>query len=256
MREIAAITTISIGAICLIWYGRRRCEARRVVDDADDDVVADSEPTMKCISRATSPSEAACLIRAQGVCIIEIILSNADITKLQTRIMEIKPIKMHNRRTKRWEYVYSPTTPPLAELATHPTIIALVRSLLGPNTYLEKAGLIISHPGAPAQNWHMDTPHLFSCGTHLPPHSISLLLPLCDLHVTNGPTEFKMGTHIKVNVPNVPHLHDVAICPKGSVIAYDTRVLHRGGPNQTMNDDRTLVYLTFSRIWYRDTLNP
>ena len=35
----------------------------------------------------------------------------------------------------------------------------------------------------------------------------------------------------------------------------DIRVMHRGGPNRR-DADRPVVYLTFSRIWYRDTLNP
>jgi len=30
--------------------------------------------------------------------------------------------------------------------------------------------------------------------------------------MTNGPTEFKIGTHIKVNMAKV---HDIAICPRG-----------------------------------------
>ena len=37
----------------------------------------------------------------------------------------------------------------------------MVRSLLGGRTYLEKAGVLVAHPGAEPQRWHMDTPHLF-----------------------------------------------------------------------------------------------
>ena len=47
-------------------------------------------------------------------------------------------------------------------------------------------------------------------------------------------------------------VHDIAICPAGSVIAYDTRILHRGEPNQTPNADQC----QFSHNWYCDTLNP
>ena len=38
----------------------------------------------------------------------------------------------------------------------------MVRSLLGGRTYLEKAGVLVAHPGAEPQRWHMDTPHLFA----------------------------------------------------------------------------------------------
>ena len=37
-----------------------------------------------------------------------------------------------------------------------------MRALLGGKTYLEKAGMLVAHPGAEAQRWHMDTPHLFA----------------------------------------------------------------------------------------------
>tara|TARA_B100000780_G_scaffold84578_1_gene57901 strand:+ start:292 stop:483 length:192 start_codon:yes stop_codon:yes gene_type:complete len=45
----------------------------------------------------------------------------------------------------------------------------VVRSLLGGRTYLEKAGVLVAHPGAEPQRWHMDTPHLFAsrCATRV-----------------------------------------------------------------------------------------
>mmetsp|Transcript_32482 Transcript_32482/g.107404 ORF Transcript_32482/g.107404 Transcript_32482/m.107404 type:complete len:270 (-) Transcript_32482:504-1313(-) len=43
----------------------------------------------------------------------------------------------------------------------------------------------------------MDTPHLFACREHLPPHSLSVFVPLCDLRPANGPTEFHLASHIK-----------------------------------------------------------
>lgn len=72
-----------------------------------------------------------------------------------------------------------------------------------------------------------------------------------------------------------------AVCAAGDLVIYDTRVMHRGGPNGSDADrhvitpsrrapqsplncaenrsvisGRPMVYLTFSRVWYRDTLNP
>ena len=41
----------------------------------------------------------------------------------------------------------------------------------------------------------------------------------------------------------------------GSCVLYDPRVMHRGGANES-EGERALVYLTLSRVWYRDTLNP
>ena len=129
-----------------------------------------------------------------------------------------------------------------------------MRALLGGKTYLEKAGMLVAHPGAEAQRWHMDTPHLFTVGQHLPPHSLSVFVPLVDLVAANGPTEFQLSTHVKANLV-APQRHALACCPAGSLVVYDVRIMHRGGPNES-SGDRPMVYLTFSRVWYRDTLNP
>ncbi|EOD08965.1 hypothetical protein EMIHUDRAFT_358600 [Emiliania huxleyi CCMP1516] len=100
----------------------------------------------------------------------------------------------------------------------------------------------------------MDTPHLFACREHLPPHSLSVFVPLCDLRPANGPTEFHLASHIKANLVRPPS-RAAACCPAGSCVLYDPRVMHRGGANES-EGERALVYLTLSRVWYRDTLNP
>lgn len=114
--------------------------------------------------------------------------------------------------------------------------------------------MLVAHPGAEPQRWHMDTPHLFASRQHLPPHSVSVFIPLCALTESNGPTEFQLSTHIKANLTR-PRTHADARCPLGSVAIYDIRVMHRGGANRS-DADRPVVYLTFSRNWYRDVLNP
>ena len=128
--------------------------------------------------------------------------------------------------------------------------------------------MLVAHPGAEAQRWHMDTPHLFASRRaaahparrpvgcmrsiaaaphtpdpryslrlsmrltptrqHLPPHSVSVFIPLCALTASNGPTEFQLSTHIKANLTRPP-THADARCPLGSVAIYDIRVMHRGG---------------------------
>ena len=211
-------------------------------------------PLPKEIARVSTVAEVATAVRTEGVCIVERCLDAAAVTYLKAQLDAIEPRKKQNRRAHRWELVHSPDDPPLAGLAKNELIHSAVRALLGPKTYLEKAGLVVSHPGAEAQRWHMDTPHLFSVGTHLPPHSLSVFVPLCDLVLSNGPTEFQLGTHVKANLVKAQR-HALATCPAGSMVLYDPRIMHRGGPN-VGSGDRPLVYLTVSRVWYRDTLNP
>lgn len=208
----------------------------------------------RVVPAVTDSAQAAPIVRSVGVCIVEHVLSTDELQQLQISIQQTEPQKLQNRRAHRWEHVHSPQTEAFAKLAAHPAVATAAQALLGPKHYLEKCGLIVSHPGSEAQRWHMDTPHLFACREHLPVHSLTVFVPLCDLVTSNGPTEFQLHTHIKANLPK-QKVHATACCGAGSVVLYDTRIMHRGGPNAS-DTDRTLVYLTLSRIWYRDTLNP
>ena len=290
------------------------------------------------IPRVGDASEVREAVHAEGCCILERVLDADAVRTLRERLGETEPRKLQNRRAHRWEHVHSPEAPPFAELADLAPIAAAVRSLLGPKTYLEKAGMILSQPGAEVQRWHMDTPHLFSmrcaaacrvsmpcrgavhasracawrgpascaawalpaaqractcvrslaewqsgrvaewqsgrvaewqsgrlagwqagrlagwqagrlagwqagtggaatsratmcvmrpesgarccaacCSTHLPPHSLSVFIPLCDLVPSNGPTEFQLGTHIKANLV-CKQRHALACCAAGSLV--------------------------------------
>lgn len=42
--------------------------------------------------------------------------------------------------------------------------------------------------------------------------------------------------------------------PKGSIALFDYRVLHRGLPNEA-SEPRPVMYVTYSRPWYRDVDN-
>ena len=193
-------------------------------------------------------------VRTEGVCLVERVMDAEAVAALHQRVASIKPRKLQNRRKHRWEHVLPPKADPFVELSNLPVIQTAVRALLGPKAYLEKAGLLVSHPGAEAQRWHMDTPHLFTVGSHLPPHSLSVFVPLVDLIPANGPTEFHLGTHQKANLVSKQR-HVKACCSAGSLVMYDVRIMHRGGPNGS-EAERPVVYMTFSRVWYRDTLNP
>merc|ERR1712039_763532 len=80
-----------------------------------------------------------------------------------------------------------------------------------------------------SQRWHADTPHLYR--VHLPPHSISVHVPLVDLTLELGPTEFRLGSHIlgqlRGETGDESEVSDtsVALCaPRGSIILYDERI--------------------------------
>ena len=195
-------------------------------------------------------------VRDGGVGVMREVFTSAEVAALQHEIENKKPSckQKVNRRKCRFEYVFSPADSPFASLAENEQIKTLMRSLLGTKYYLEKAGLIESLPGSNAQRWHMDIPHLFANRVHLPPMTINIFIPMCALTDENGPTELQVGTQRKAELAN-PKRYAKARCGPGSLVMYDPRVIHRGGSNQG-KDARPLLYLTFSRIWYRDTVNP
>ena len=239
-------------AVALLWLHRRRQAGASRAEASQDGATWTRMPVLPATSLADGAVAQA--VRGAGACVVHGAFTEDEVAEMGRQIAALEPRKLQNRRPHRWEHVHEPTAEVFQRLAASPAIAAAVKSLLGPKTYLEKAGMLVAHPGADAQRWHMDTPHLFANKTHLPAHSISVFVPLCELTELNGPTEFQLTTHIKANLAK-PQPQADARCPLGSLVLYDIRVMHRGGPNRS-DADRPVVYLTFSRIWYRDTLNP
>jgi hypothetical protein len=54
--------------------------------------------------------------------------------------------------------------------------------------------LVVSKPGCTDQAWHSDGPHM-SATQHLPCHVLNVFVPLVDITSSNGPTEFRPGSH-------------------------------------------------------------
>lgn len=135
--------------------------------------------------------------------------------------------------------------------------MGVVRQILGEDVVLIHKGVFLSNPGADAQVYHQDGPHLTtqyqrSC------HAINVFVPLVDLSLRNGPTEFVVGSHIldyddydksKVVTPQVA---------AGTPIIFDYRLGHRGLAN-TSDTSRPVVYCTYAASSngkeFRDSVN-
>lgn len=53
--------------------------------------------------------------------------------------------------------------------------------------------LVVSKPGCADQAWHSDGPHV-STTSDLPCHVLNVFIPLVDVTLSNGPTEFRPGS--------------------------------------------------------------
>jgi ectoine hydroxylase-related dioxygenase (phytanoyl-CoA dioxygenase family) len=71
----------------------------------------------------------------------------------------------------------------------------IVREILGKEVVLIHKGMFLSLPGAGAQGYHQDGLHL-TTQYQKPCHAINVFIPLVDLIIENGPTEFCLGSHI------------------------------------------------------------
>merc|ERR1712166_66519 len=166
---------------------------------------------------------------------------------------------------------------------------------------LEFLGAFVRTGSAAAQPWHADCKRTIfkSMPVHhqLPPHCVSVFVPLVDCNVHNGCTELLAGTHLQPQhtepndvefgrEPNDDELlkvmtneafgkdrlfpaykdtpsdfrlrspvgHITLNISAGSVLMYDSRVVHRAGHNSSPNP-RTVVELNYCRPWYKDSCN-
>lgn len=63
-------------------------------------------------------------------------------------------------------------------------------SILGEDAHVVNCSLVISLPGSNHQAWHVDGPHL-STEKYLPCHCLNIFIPLIDMTMELGPTEFR-----------------------------------------------------------------
>jgi hypothetical protein len=144
----------------------------------------------------------------------------------------------------------------------------LIPSLLGhlqmDNLKLCHLSLLVATPGSDQQGWHADGGHV-NVTQHEPCHVLNVFVPLQDVTLQNGPTEFRPGTHYHTrnlapmmlaakcrNTLKPPYMATLEV---GDVCIFDYRVLHRGSPNRSLEQNRNFLVLTFSQPWFEDILN-
>jgi ectoine hydroxylase-related dioxygenase (phytanoyl-CoA dioxygenase family) len=137
---------------------------------------------------------------------------------------------------------------------THsPFIDPLLSGLLGSNYKLKRMQAVIAlnlSDGISDQHWHRDTDllwpndssfddhdvHQSSNGMHTPAYAINLFIPLVDINDTNGPTEFTLSSHQWSTDWQVDEAATTPVdrkfdLPRGSMLLFDYRTIHRGTAN-------------------------
>lgn len=223
---------------------------------------------------------AAAQLRKVGVCCIEGAVATSVVNQCRKRMMEIFKIlqpkvaalgvdgevkcrEITRRNPGRYDITYLMDAEPFRSLRWHASWRPVVKRLLGTTCRLLKVGCVVALPGAEQQGVHRDGRLLFdelqdpSMGP-LPPHCLTVFVPLIDLRREHGPTEYWPGTHHETKQsPGAKdgHGEPIRFCAKaGAAIIHDYRLRHRGGANGS-NDLRPLLYFTYARSWFHDATN-
>jgi len=233
--------------------------------------VAGSLRTHGCACMATSAAiapevVATCLATCERA--LETALAALDARGLDRDGVKTKEIVTRNRR--RFDVVAGVEgAPPVVGLAKGGPWMRAVRRLLGVDCALLKSGVVAALPGAETQAIHADGKHLFADdededarNAHLPPHCVTVFVPLVDMAPELGPTEYFAGTHRRdgdadhYKAANAGRVAGVSFADAkaGDAILFDYRVLHRGLAN-TSAKPRPLLYFTYGRAWFTDATN-
>jgi len=138
------------------------------------------------------------------------------------------------------------------------SLLKLLGPLLGAKIHLSNFSVVVSHPGAPKQNAHRDSDHLFSepgVGPNLPVYAVNVAVPLIDVDMETGPTGVWLGSH-RAGQAMVMQNNEMKASPlrRGDAMLLDFRTLHLGLPNQT-GKPRPILYMVYARPWFFDHAN-
>lgn len=146
-----------------------------------------------------------------------------------------------------------------------PPFLPFIHKMLGDDAELRYCGLILSYPGSSDQPFHADGLHLFG-SLQVPMHALNVFIPLTDITLELGPTEFIPYSHLIDNAIDInrricssenisrhvvnPLLH------VGDVLFYDYRTIHRGTSNTDKGGRcRYMYYMLYSKPWFQETIN-
>ena len=98
-----------------------------------------------------------------------------------------------HRQEGRYEVPYK-MTDIFKDISESTELLEIIHTILGPEVVIANESLIISMPGTTDQAWHADGPHM-SVTEHLPAHCLNVFIPLVDVTLKEGPTEFRPASH-------------------------------------------------------------
>jgi ectoine hydroxylase-related dioxygenase (phytanoyl-CoA dioxygenase family) len=147
--------------------------------------------------------------------------------------------------------------PVFVELAEHPAALRLVRATIGWPALLGNLSANITLPGAEGGLLHADQVFVPEPWPPHAPQGCNVAWCLDDFTADNGATRFVPGSHRQNRTPR-PDDGDAsvpAIAPAGTMIAFESRLWHRTGPNTCADGTRAGLFAWYSKPIYRTQEN-
>lgn len=141
------------------------------------------------------------------------------------------------------------------ELYANPRLLALAEEALGSDFVIDNFSLVTALPGAPDQGVHIDHPDLYPGEVFtravIQPYALNVAIPLVDLSPETGTTKLFPRTHKRHSGDGEFELPYVE---RGGCYVVDYRLAHQGTANRS-KVERPILYLTYARSWFTDTVN-
>ena len=130
-----------------------------------------------------------------------------------------------------------------------PLLQAIIKSILGEPYKLELMTIINSKSKSLDQRWHQGWRYLFQQTERLPPTALVVTLPLKDVTMAMGGTQFCPRKKLRFYHGYRCEEPIQARTTKGTVVLFDYKTLHRG-PGNDSEEDRPMVSMVFSKSWF------
>lgn len=145
--------------------------------------------------------------------------------------------------------------PVFSEMVQLPVVLKLLEEVIGWPALLGNISANIAEPGSDGGAWHQD--QLYMPKPWPPePQGMNFAWCLDDFTEDNGATEVIPGSH-RMQEPDAASLVDLAepvIAPAGTLMVFESRVLHRTGSNRS-NSPRAGLFGWYTRPIYRTQEN-
>ena len=152
------------------------------------------------------------------------------------------------------------------QLYANPILLPLLKEIFSGQFRIASFGSVVAMPGAEDQPIHLDHPPLFGSEelcNNLPVHALTMVVPLVDVGEEVGATAIWEGSHRSTN--RIEQLKRLMAKPdytqasfpltkQGDAYLMDYRVIHGGRANRSVTV-RPILYIVFSRPWFRDAFN-